>query len=75
MHHPYWNTPNAGLGKQSYGENSDQYYAKRIADGRQSDLASQMYQQQGSGQLNPNWVEWLMGYPTGHTDLKDSETP
>jgi DNA (cytosine-5)-methyltransferase 1 len=24
-----------------------------------------------SGQLNPNWVEWLMGYPTGWTDLKD----
>lgn len=27
-----------------------------------------------SGQLNPAWVEWLMGYPIGHTDLKDSET-
>jgi hypothetical protein len=22
------------------------------------------------GTLNPTWVEWLMGYPTGHTDLK-----
>ena len=22
------------------------------------------------GTLNPNWVEWLMGYPTGHTDLE-----
>ena len=21
------------------------------------------------GTLNPTWVEWLMGYPTGHTDL------
>ena len=28
-----------------------------------------------SGQLNPTWVEWLMGYPLGWTDLKDSETP
>jgi len=27
-----------------------------------------------SGQLNPTWVEWLMGYPTGWTDLKDLET-
>ena len=27
------------------------------------------------GSLNPNWVEWLMGYPVGWTDLKDSETP
>lgn len=24
-----------------------------------------------SGQLNPTWVEWLMGFPIGHTDLKD----
>ena len=23
------------------------------------------------GSLNPTWVEWLMGYPTGHTELKD----
>jgi hypothetical protein len=21
------------------------------------------------GYLNPTWVEWLMGYPTGHTEL------
>ena len=27
------------------------------------------------GRLNPEWVEWLMGFPTGWTDLKDSETP
>lgn len=26
------------------------------------------------GQLNPMWVEWLMGFPIGWTDLKDSET-
>ncbi len=27
------------------------------------------------GQLNPMWVEWLMGFPAGWTDLEDSETP
>jgi len=27
------------------------------------------------GKLNPTWVEWLMGFPTGWTDLEDSETP
>ena len=27
-----------------------------------------------SGDLNPEFVEWLMGYPTGWTDLKDSGT-
>ena len=26
------------------------------------------------GQLNPTWVEWLMGYPSGWTALKDSGT-
>jgi hypothetical protein len=25
------------------------------------------------GQLNPTWVEWLMGYPLGWTDLNVSE--
>lgn len=27
------------------------------------------------GQLNPTWVEWLMGFPAGWTDLEGSETP
>ena len=27
------------------------------------------------GQLNPMWVEWLMGFPIGWTDLNASETP
>ena len=26
------------------------------------------------GQLNPTWVEWLMGWPIGWTDLKPLET-
>ena len=26
------------------------------------------------GTLNPTWVEWLMGYPSGWTDLSHSET-
>jgi hypothetical protein len=30
---------------------------------------------QVGGPLNPEFVEWLMGYPVGWTDLKDSETP
>jgi hypothetical protein len=28
-----------------------------------------------TGSLNPTWVEWLMGFPSGWTDLKHSETP
>ena len=26
------------------------------------------------GRLNPNWIEWLMGYPIGWTELDASET-
>ncbi len=43
---------------------------------------SAKYQQGGSalstvtgGQLNPTWVEWLMGFPIGWTDCEPSETP
>ena len=28
----------------------------------------------GGGALNPTWVEWLMGYPSGWTDLNHLET-
>jgi len=31
-------------------------------------------QPQGGGSLNPTWVEWLMGWPIGWTDLKLSGT-
>jgi hypothetical protein len=27
------------------------------------------------GQLNPTWVEWLMGFPIGYTALEPSGTP
>ena len=29
---------------------------------------------QVGGSLNPTWVEWLMGWPLGWTDLKPLET-
>ena len=27
------------------------------------------------GRMNPNWIEWLLGYPIGWTELNASETP
>jgi len=34
---------------------------------------SQTLATQAGGSLNPNWVEWLMGWPIGFTDLKPLE--
>ena len=30
---------------------------------------------QGKGTLNPDWVEWLMGFPIGYTNLEELEEP
>lgn len=38
-------------------------------------LAGTMLTSWMNGQLNPPFVEWMMGYPTGWTELEDSETP
>jgi len=34
-------------------------------------LSEEVRTHQEDGQLNPQWVEWLMGYPEGWTDLED----
>jgi len=41
---------------------------------REIDLSTFVKPAGVTGALNPTWVEWLMGYPLGWTDLKDSET-
>lgn len=33
-------------------------------------LPEVLFRQTGSGRLNPPWVEWLMGFPIGHTELE-----
>lgn len=44
---------------------------RRIQKGKQIGLS--MSVSDTSGALNPNWVEWLMGWPIGWTDLKPLE--
>jgi len=60
-----WPTPTARDGKGASGHKK---LARRLAD-----LTIQARMQDGvtSGSLNPMWVEWLMGFPTGWTDLED----
>ena len=65
-------TPNSGLKKHSYNGNN-QYYEKRLKDGRQVDLTMKMYQTEGDARLNCDWTEWLMGYPIGWTNLEESQ--
>jgi hypothetical protein len=38
------------------------------------DLGKLVGQSKETGALNPTWVEWLMGWPLGWTDLKPLET-
>lgn len=47
---------------------------KRKAEGQITDEEYKGMIAGNGGRLNPTWVEWLMGFPTGWTDLEDSET-
>lgn len=53
---------------------SNQSLAERQAKGQQVRLNTAVSPQGGNGgRLNPDWVEWLMGWPIGWTDLKPLE--
>ena len=66
-----WPTPTT---RDHKGANSDKHLAK--ARGHHDQLPNAVRMQgHKDGQLNPTWVEWLMGFPTGWTDLKPSEMP
>ena len=65
-----WPTPTARLGTQR-GAQAKRYHNPD----RSYDLDDAVAASGQTGQLNPTWVEWLMGFPTGWTDLEHSETP
>jgi hypothetical protein len=64
---PIWRTPNASDASKWNKERIED----RVAKGRQIRLNNQI-SPDGSqaGQMNPEWVEWLMGWPIGWTELK-----
>jgi len=62
---PLWPTPRCNLVTQATDKGAGRDDS-RLEDAIASTGAR--------GQLNPTWVEWLMGFPLGWTDLKDSET-
>jgi len=53
------------------GNMSNPSIQRRVAIGKQISLSQSVHPT--SGQLNPTWVEWLMGWPLGWTDLKPLE--
>ena len=54
------------------GNMSNPSVQRRVAIGKQISLSQSVHPT--SGQLNPTWVEWLMGWPLGWTDLKPLAT-
>jgi hypothetical protein len=66
----YWPTPQASDNRDR-GNMSNLSIQRRLAIGKQIMLSQSV--DPTSGQLNPMWVEWLMGWPLGWTDLKPLE--
>ena len=54
------------------GNMSSPSVKRRLKIGKQVSLGQSV--SETSGKLNPEWVEWLMGWPLGWTDLKPLET-
>lgn len=64
---PLWPTPQASDDRDR-GNLSTPAIQRRIEKGKQVNLS--MCVSEVSGQLNPEWVGWLMGFPEGWTDLE-----
>jgi hypothetical protein len=65
-----WPTPQASDNRDR-GNMSTPAIKRRIEKGKQVMLSMSVSEQ--NGRLNPVWVEWLMGWPLGWTDLKPLE--
>ena len=61
-----WPTPQAS-DNLDRGNKSTPAIKRRIENGKQVTLS--MCVSSENGRLNPEWVEWLMGWPIGHTAL------
>jgi hypothetical protein len=64
-----WPTPVT----RDYKDSGSQEALKRARDKRDSPGLALLVGAEGGGNLNPTWVEWLMGWPLGWTDLKPLE--
>ena len=62
-----WPTPRQ---QDSYERRNWKTIKKINENGGDLTLPSKVKYQEGGGQLNPDWVEWLMGWPIGWTSIK-----
>ena len=67
-------TPTTGAGMCGGTGNFNQLKALEAA-GQITEEERRSMAAGNGGRLNPTWVEWLMGFPIGWTDLNASETP
>jgi hypothetical protein len=68
-----WPTPRTKGGRRTWGTPKAQDSRHAMTDRGKYNLGEQVAGLHG-GKLNPMWVEWLMGWPLGWTDLKPLET-
>ena len=66
-HVAFWPTPNAGDYKAGMSKSPTR---QQYSLGKSVAIVENTTQKE-SGGLNPTWVEWLMGFPIGHTDLNN----
>jgi len=64
-----WPTPNASDNRDR-GNMENESIKRRIKLNKQIGLSTQVKEKAGPGTLNPNWVEWLMGWPIGWSNLE-----
>ena len=64
--HNLWPTPAA---RDYKGARKPETMAKTGRNPETNSLPDSVEFKGESGRLNPTWVEWLMGFPLGHTDL------
>ncbi len=68
-----WPTPTSRDYRSQHAPESEAF-KNRLKHSRGVNLVEETQRRGHTGQLNPTWVEWLMGFPLGWTDLEDSET-
>tara|TARA_X000001316_G_C922449_1_gene37868 strand:+ start:154 stop:909 length:756 start_codon:yes stop_codon:yes gene_type:complete len=69
-----WPTP---IAREAKDQGLDLQKKRRDGKSRDDSLTRRVSIEQGlnkAGRLNPQWVEWLMGWPIGWTDCDSSET-